>query len=84
MTTAETTTTPALRTIDLRGRQLSWAELRAAVPRQSTSSLASSEQAAEEIIAAVRAEGAAALRRYARRFDGVEQQRLRVDPAEIR
>lgn len=84
VTTAETTTTPALRTIDLRGRQLSWAELRAAVPRQSPTSLASAQQAVEEIIEAVRTEGAVALRRYAQRFDGVEQQRLRVDPAEIR
>ncbi|GAA1752392.1 histidinol dehydrogenase [Kocuria aegyptia] len=84
VTTAETTTTPVLRTIDLRGRQLSWSQLRAAVPRQSATSLASAEQAVEEIIAAVRAEGAGALRRYAQRFDGVAQQRLRVDPAEIR
>ncbi|MFF0988630.1 histidinol dehydrogenase [Kocuria nitroreducens] len=84
VTTAETTTTPVLRTIDLRGRQLSWSQLRAAVPRQSSTSLASAQRAVEEIIAAVRAEGADALRRYAQRFDGVEQERLRVDPAEIR
>ena len=84
VTTAETTTTPVLRTIDLRGRHLSWSELRAAVPRQSSTSLASAQQAVEEIIAAVRTEGAVALRRYAQRFDGVAQDRLRVDPAEIR
>ncbi|KUG60936.1 histidinol dehydrogenase [Kocuria rosea subsp. polaris] len=84
VTTAETTTTPALRTIDLRGRHLSWSELRAAVPRQSSTSLASAQQAVEEILAAVRTEGAVALRRYAQRFDGVEQDSLRVDPAEIR
>ena len=84
VTTAETTTTPALRTIDLRGRHLSWSELRAVVPRQSPQSLESAQRAVEEIIEAVRTEGAAALRRYAQRFDGVEQERLRVDPAEIR
>ncbi|ALU39869.1 histidinol dehydrogenase [Kocuria flava] len=84
VTTAETTTTPALRTIDLRGRHLSWSELRAVVPRQSAGSRASAEEAVEQILAAVRTEGAAALRGYARRFDGVEQERLRVDPAEIR
>ncbi len=84
VTTAEPTTTPVLRTIDLRGQHLSWSELRAAVPRQSSTSLASAQQAVEEILAAVRTEGADALRRYARRFDGVEQGSLRVDPAEIR
>ncbi|MFW6187546.1 MAG: histidinol dehydrogenase [Actinomycetota bacterium] len=84
VTTAETTTTPALRTIDLRGRQLSWSELRAAVPRQSATSLASAQRAVEEILEAVRTEGADALRRYAQRFDGVVQDRLRVDPAVIR
>ena len=50
VTTAETTTTPGLRTIDLRGRELSWSELRAAVPRQSPASLASAEQSVTEII----------------------------------
>ncbi|MHC5560208.1 histidinol dehydrogenase [Kocuria sp. U4B] len=84
VTTAETTTTAALRTIDLRGRHLSWSELRSVVPRQSTGSRASAEQAVAEILEAVRTEGAAALRRYAQRFDGVEQDRLRVDPAGIR
>ncbi|WP_129657640.1 histidinol dehydrogenase [Rothia halotolerans] len=72
---------PRLRVIDLRGRRLSDAELRAVVPRQSGDFVSSAEEAVAGILEDVRHRGAAALRELAARFDGVEQQRLRV-PAE--
>lgn len=78
-------TTPSgfLRIIDLRGQHLSWNELRHAVPRQTASSVAEAEASVRSIIENVQANGAAAIREYAQKFDGVDQRRIKVDPAEI-
>ncbi|HKS00033.1 MAG TPA: histidinol dehydrogenase, partial [Arthrobacter sp.] len=75
--------TPAVdfRTVDLRGRSLSLAELRAAVPRARQQTVADAEQKVTDIITAVRQRGFAALADFARAFDGVEQTHPRV-PAE--
>lgn len=73
-----------MRTIDLRGQKLSWAQLRAVVPRQSPQSLDQAEQTVRGIIDDVRSRGAQALREYAGRFDHVEQDRIRVDSSQIR
>lgn len=69
------------RTVDLRGRQLSLAALRAAVPRAQTGTVADAEEKVLSIIAAVRSRGFEALRELALKFDGVEQGHPRV-PAE--
>lgn len=69
------------RTVDLRGRRLSLAELRGAVPRARHQTVADAEQKVTDIISAVRERGFAALADFARRFDGVEQTHPRV-PAE--
>lgn len=74
---------PVMRTIDLRRKDLTWAQLRAAVPRQAADTRQDADDAVRAIIADVRERGAEALREYALRFDRVEQGRLRVDPAEI-
>ncbi|MDF9277238.1 histidinol dehydrogenase [Arthrobacter sp. EH-1B-1] len=71
----------AFRTIDLRGTHLSTAELRAAMPRSTTSSFESVASRVEDIIVAVRSRGFDALSELAQRFDGVEQFHPRV-PAE--
>lgn len=71
-----------MRTIDLRGRDLSRAELRALVPRAALSA----DQAVERVrplVAAVAERGEEALREQARDFDGVEGHALRVDEAAI-
>jgi histidinol dehydrogenase len=75
--------TPAVdfRTVDLRGRRLSLAELREAVPRARRQTVADAEQKVTDIITAVRQRGFAALANLARTFDGVEQAHPRV-PAE--
>lgn len=75
--------TSFLRVTDLRGRRLSWNELRHAVPRQAASSVAQAEASVRSIIEDVRTRGAQALRDYAQRFDGVDQQRIKVEPREI-
>ena len=69
------------RTVDLRGRSLSLAELREAVPRARQQTVADAEQKVTDIITAVRQRGFAALADFARAFDGVEQTHPRV-PAE--
>ncbi|CAI3796225.1 histidinol dehydrogenase [Pseudarthrobacter sp. MM222] len=69
------------RTVDLRGRRLSLAGLRAAVPRAQTGTMADAEEKVLSIIAAVRSRGLEALRELALTFDGVEQVHPRV-PAE--
>ncbi|MFK0008697.1 histidinol dehydrogenase [Paenarthrobacter sp. NPDC090520] len=86
MTTPSDTASPAtdslnFRTIDFRGRRLSLAELRAAVPRAQHQTLADAERKVLDIIADVRRRGFAALGDLARNFDGVEQSHPRV-PAE--
>ena len=69
------------RTVDVRGRQLSLAGLRAAVPRAQSGTMADAEDKVLDIISAVRTRGFAALRELALSFDGVEQAHPRV-PAE--
>ncbi|MGY2747164.1 histidinol dehydrogenase [Arthrobacter sp. UYCu723] len=69
------------RTVDLRGRRLTLAGLRAAVPRAQTGTMADAEEKVLSIISAVRSRGFEALRELALTFDGVEQQHPRV-PAE--
>jgi len=66
------------RTVDLRGRSLSLAELREAVPRARQQTVADAEQKVTDIIADVRQRGFAALADFARTFDGVEQTHPRV------
>ncbi|WP_433876684.1 histidinol dehydrogenase [Sinomonas atrocyanea] len=73
--------TPTFRTIDLRGRSLGLAELRAAVPRLAAGDGSGVEDVVRGIIADVRGRGFGALRELAQRFDGVEQRHPRV-PAE--
>ena len=74
---------PVLRTIDLRGQELDWAQLRAVVPRQTDGTRQDADDTVRAIIADVRERGAQALRDYAQRFDGVAQDRLKVDPEQI-
>ncbi|WP_138442944.1 histidinol dehydrogenase [Sinomonas susongensis] len=78
-----TSPAPALdfRTIDLRGRSLGLAELRALVPRLEAEQGAAVEDAVRGIIADVRSGGFAALSMFAEKFDGVAQRHPRV-PAE--
>ncbi len=73
----------ALRRIDLRGRALSLAELKHAVPRPAQSTVTTAETAVEGIIADVRARGHAALAELALKFDGVEQDHARVPAAAL-
>lgn len=74
---------PVLRTIDLRGQDLAWAQLRAVVPRQTDVARQDADDTVRAIIADVRERGAQALRDYAQRFDGVAQERFKVDPEQI-
>ena len=71
-----------MRTIDLRGRTLSTAELLAAVPR-ATAARASAVATASEIVEDVRIRGEESLREQAERFDGVTGHALRVPQAHI-
>jgi histidinol dehydrogenase len=66
-----------MRTIDLRGRTLTAAEMLAVVPR-AAEALQTAATVAAEIVADVRARGEAALREQAERFDGVTGHALRV------
>lgn len=66
-----------LRTIDLRGRTLSPAELIAAVPR-ARAARADALEAATAIVQDVASRGEAALREQAARFDRVEEHAIRV------
>ncbi|WP_018763568.1 histidinol dehydrogenase [Arthrobacter sp. 135MFCol5.1] len=70
---APATTAVDFRTIDLRGRTLTLAALRAAVPRAKGQTVADAEEKVLDIIAAVRQRGFAALSDLASRFDGVDQ-----------
>lgn len=71
-----------LRTIDLRGRTLSGAELTAAVPR-AVAARAGALAAAAQIVADVERDGEAALRDQAARFDGVSGHAIRVPAAHL-
>jgi len=66
-----------LRTIDLRGRELTAAQLLTAVPR-AQAARAEALHAAAEIVADVRERGEAALREQAARFDRVSDHPIRV------
>ena len=71
-----------LRTIDLRGRALSSAELLAAVPR----AVAAREEAyaiAQRLVSEVSTNGESALRAQAERFDGVADHVIRVPAAHL-
>lgn len=69
-----------LRTIDLRGRDLSTTELLAAVPR-AQAARAEALSAAADIVADVQRRGEHALREQAERFDRVSQHDIRVPAA---
>lgn len=71
-----------LRTIDLRGRDLTTAELLAAVPR-ARAARAEAVSAAADIVADVRERGEVALREQAERFDRVTGHELRVPAAHL-
>lgn len=70
---APATATVDFRTIDLRGRTLTLAALRAAVPRAKGQTVADAEEKVLGIIAAVRQHGFGALADLAEKFDGVQQ-----------
>ena len=71
-----------LRTIDLRGRALSPAELLAAVPR-ATAARAEALATAASLVADVAARGEEALREQAERFDGASGHDIRVPAAHL-
>ncbi|GAA4197382.1 histidinol dehydrogenase [Microbacterium oryzae] len=71
-----------MRTIDLRGRTLSTAELLAVVPR-AAEALQTAASVAAEIVADVRRRGEDSLREQAERFDGVTGHEVRVPAAHI-
>ncbi|MGO2931474.1 histidinol dehydrogenase [Microbacterium sp.] len=71
-----------MRTIDLRGRQLSPADMLAAVPR-AAQARAEALETATRIVEDVRIGGESALRAQAERFDGVTGHEIRVPAAHI-
>ena len=71
-----------LRTIDLRGRSLTSAELLDAVPR-ATAARDEALATAARIVAAVASDGEAALRDQAERFDGVSGHAIRVPASHL-
>lgn len=66
-----------IRTLDLRGRTLSAAELAHVIPRPVVD-VSHATSAARELIDDVRSRGSAALREHAERFDGVSPASIRV------
>lgn len=72
-----------MRTLDLRGRTLSTAELLAVVPR-ATSDVGSAVEVVDALIAEVRERGSAALLDQAERFDRVRPSSIRVAPELLR
>lgn len=82
----QNSTAPAdftLRTIDLRGSNHSYAELRRIVPRQTTEFVGNALTTVHEILENVQDRGADYLRELSARFDGVEQGALRVPQSAI-
>ncbi|CAN5238649.1 hypothetical protein BH11ACT5_BH11ACT5_27380 [soil metagenome] len=71
-----------MHTIDLRDRQSTRAELAKLVPRAVTD-VAAATEAAEALIADVRARGEVALLDQAERLDGVRPDRIRIHADEI-
>ena len=78
MSTLADNKTPELSTLDLRDKQLSYAELRSIVPRQTNEYVGNAQKTVDDIIAHVRTDGASYLRELSAKFDGVEQGALRV------
>ncbi|MBM7050745.1 histidinol dehydrogenase [Rothia sp. ZJ1223] len=72
-----------LRTIDLRGTNHTYAQLRTIVPRQSSEYVGNAAKTVERIIAGVRERGAQYLRELSAQFDQVEQGALRVPQSAI-
>ncbi|GAA1725164.1 histidinol dehydrogenase [Microcella frigidaquae] len=72
-----------MRTLDLRGRSLTTAELLAVVPR-AASDVGSAVDAVDALIAEVRQRGTAALLDQAERFDRVRPTSIRVPAAQLR
>lgn len=89
MSTTDNTQNPAapadftLRTIDLRGSNHSYAELRRIVPRQTTEFVGNALTTVHEILENVQDRGADYLRELSAKFDGVEQGALRVPQSAI-
>ncbi|MGO2684657.1 MAG: histidinol dehydrogenase, partial [Microbacterium sp.] len=81
-TTSSTSPGADVRTIDLRGRQLSPADMLAAVPR-AAQARAEALETATRIVEDVRIGGESALRAQAERFDGVTGHEIRVPAAHI-
>ena len=82
----QNSTAPAdftLRTIDLRGSNHSYAELRRIVPRQTTEFVGNALTTVHEILENVQDRGADYLRELSARFDRVEQGALRVPQSAI-
>ncbi len=73
---------PMLRTIDLRGQNLSRASLLSLVPRADVDTAAATLQV-RPLVEAVRDEGEPALRQQALEFDGVEDHALRIPASEV-
>lgn len=71
-----------MRTIDLRGRSLSSAEMLAAVPR-ATQARAYAQATAERLVSEVRDRGEDALREQAEQFDGVTDHAIKVPASHI-
>lgn len=72
-----------LHRLDLRGRTLTLAELKSAVPRTDQSTVSTAESTVRGIIAQVREHGHAALAALAKKFDGVTQEHPRVPTAAL-
>ncbi|MFW0184989.1 histidinol dehydrogenase [Rothia sp. CCM 9418] len=69
---------PKLSLLDVRGKEYSYTQLRALMPRQSSEYVGNAQQTVEEIISGVKNSGADYIRELAERFDGVHQRSLRV------
>ncbi|MGG5172954.1 histidinol dehydrogenase [Pseudarthrobacter sp. J1738] len=69
--------------LDLRGKTLSTAELKAALPRTHGNDSSSAEEIVRDVIASVQRDGLGALRGYAQTFDGVEQCHPRIPVEEL-
>ncbi|WP_129361033.1 MULTISPECIES: histidinol dehydrogenase [Micrococcaceae] len=72
-----------MRVLDLRGKQLSHAQLLSVVPRQTSEFVSSAADSVASILADVKDRGSEALRELSERFDGVEQTNLRVPQSAI-
>lgn len=83
MTTTDQNQNIELTTLDIRGQQLTYAQLRGVVPRQSTEYIGNAAHTVETIINRVKTDGAPYLRELAAQFDQVTQGALRVPAAAL-